>query len=275
MRWDEYRMIEFEDLEGGIRICRLNRPERLNAVNPWLHRELSWLGRDLQADDAVKVAILTGAGRAFCAGGDQKATAEDNPPGRGPASEVRWREAEEIVRGLVALEKPILAMVNGAAMGLGATIALLCDVVIMGKSARIGDTHVNVGLVAGDGGAAIWPLLCGLNKAKEFLMLGTHVYADRALEAGLASYVYEDDELREKTIEHARQFLRMPTYAMRATKATLNRHLRASVELTLEAGLTYEAISARDPDRVEGGAAFKERREPNFTSRMGTWGVRD
>jgi enoyl-CoA hydratase/carnithine racemase len=274
MRWNEYKNIEFEDVGGGIRICRLNRPERLNAVNPWMHRELSWLGRDLQEDDDVKVAILTGAGRAFCAGGDQKATAADTPPSRGPASEIRWREAEEIVRGIVDLEKPIISMVNGPAMGLGATIALLCDVVIMGRSARIADTHVNVGLTAGDGGATIWPLLCGLNKAKEFLMLGTHVTAERALECGLASYVYDDDELREKTIEHARMFLRMPTYAMRSTKATLNRHLRQSVELTLEAGLTYEAVSVRDPDRVEGGAAFRERREPNFTSRMGTWGDR-
>jgi enoyl-CoA hydratase/carnithine racemase len=274
MRWDEYKTIQFEDLEGGIKICRLNRPERLNAVNPWMHRDLSHLGRDLQADDAVKVAILTGAGRAFCAGGDQKASADDIPPSRGPASEIRWKEAEEIVRGIVELEKPIISAVNGPAMGLGATIALLCDVVIMAKSARLADSHVNVGLVAGDGGASIWPLLCGLNKAKEFLMLGTHVYADRALEAGLASYVYEDDVLLEKAVEHARMFTRMPTYAMRATKATVNRHLRESVELTLEAGLTYEAISVRDPDRVEGGAAFRERREPKFTSRMGTWGDR-
>ncbi|MCC7365127.1 MAG: enoyl-CoA hydratase/isomerase family protein [Dehalococcoidia bacterium] len=274
MRWDQYRTIEFEDLPGGIRICRLNRPERLNAVNPWMHRELSWLARDLQEDDAVKVAILTGAGRAFCAGGDQKQTAEDVPPGRAPASEIRWREAEEIVRGLMDLEKPIISMVNGPAMGLGATIALLCDVVIMAKSARIADSHVNVGLVAGDGGATIWPLLCGLNKAKEYLMLGTHIYGERAVEVGLASYCYDDDQLYEKTLEHARQFLRMPTYAMRATKATVQRHLRQSIELTLEAGLTYEAISVRDPDRVEGGAAFRERREPSFTSRMGTWGDR-
>lgn len=274
MRWDQYNNIEFEDLEGGIRICRLNRPERLNAVNPWLHRELSWLGRDLQADESVKVAVLTGAGRAFCAGGDQKATADDRPPEGGVPSEVRWREAEEIVRGLVALEKPIIAMVNGPAMGIGATIALLCDVVIMGKSARIADSHVNVGLVAGDGGATIWPLLCGLNRAKEYLMLGTQIYGERAYEIGLANHVYDDEELYEKTLEHARQFLRMPTYAMRATKATLNRHLRESVELTLEMGLTYEAISTRDPDRVEGGASFRERREPNFTSRMGTWGDR-
>lgn len=274
MNWDEYKTIAFEDLEGGIKVCRLNRPERLNAVNPWMHRELSTLARDLQADNSVKVVILTGAGRAFCAGGDQKATAEDQPPGPAVASEIRWREAEEIVRGLVALEKPIISMVNGAAMGLGATLALLCDVVIMGRSARIADSHVNVGLVAGDGGASIWPLLCGLNKAKEFLMLGTHVYADRAYEAGLANYVYDDEDLYEKTLEHAREFTRMPTYAMRATKVTLNRHLRQAVELTLEAGLTYEAVSVRDPDREEGGASFRERREPNFTSTMGTWGVR-
>ena len=99
MRWDQYKNISFEDLEGGIRVCRLNRPERLNAVNGWLHRELSWLGRDLQQDNDVKVAVLTGTGRAFCAGGDQKATEADQPPGR-VWSEVRWREGEEIVRGL-------------------------------------------------------------------------------------------------------------------------------------------------------------------------------
>jgi enoyl-CoA hydratase/carnithine racemase len=105
-------------------------------------------------------------------------------------------------------------------------------------------------------------------------MLGTHVGAERALEVGLASYVYDDEDLQAKTVEHARQFLRMPTYAMRATKATINRHLRQSIELTLETGLTYEAISVRDTDRVEGGKAFAERRDPNFTSRMGTWGDR-
>jgi enoyl-CoA hydratase len=271
MRWDQYTSIAFEDLEGGIRVCRLNRPERLNAVNGYLHRELSWLARDLQQDDDVKVAILTGAGRAFCAGGDQKANPNEPTPLGRPASEVRWHEAEEIVRGLAELEKPIISMVNGPAMGLGATIALLCDVVIMARSAIIADSHVNVGLVAGDGGATIWPLLVGLNRAKEYLMLGTRITGDRAVEIGLASYAYDDDELYDKTVEHARQFARMPTYAMRATKATVNRHLRASIDRALESGLTYEAISGRDPDRIEGAAAFRERREPNFTSRMGTW----
>lgn len=272
MDWTEYEHIEFEDIDGGIRICRLNRPERLNAVNGNLHHELSHLARDLQADERVKVAILTGKGRAFCAGGDQKAGPEDSVRSRRLPSEVRWREGEEIVRGLADLEKPIIAMVNGPAMGVGATIALLCDVVIMGKSAIIADSHVNVGLVAGDGGQTIWPLLVGLNRAKEYLMLGTRVDADRAYEVGLANHVYEDAELYEKTLEHARQFLRMPTYAMRATKVTLNRHLRQSIDLTFDVGFSYEAISGRDPDRLEGATAFAERREPNFTSRMGTWG---
>lgn len=272
MRWDQYTSITFEDLEGGIRVCRLNRPERLNAVNGLLHRELSWLARDLQEDDAVKVAILTGTGRAFCAGGDQKPNPNEPTPLGRPASEIRWHEAEEIVRGLVDLEKPIISMVNGPAMGLGATIALLCDVVIMGRSAMIADSHVNVGLVAGDGGATIWPLLVGLNRAKEYLMLGSRIDGERAVAIGLAQYVYDDDQLYQRTLEHARQFLRMPTYAMRATKATLNRHLRKTVELTLESGLAYEAISGRDPDRNEAAAAFRERRDPTYTSRMSTWG---
>ena len=153
--------------EGRVAVLTLNRPERLNAVNARMHTELSRIFREAAEDPDCRALVLTGAGRGFCAGGDFKADARTTSN-----QEQTHSEARLIVDSLIELPKPIVAAVNGPAAGLGATLALHCDWVVAAESARIGDTHVNMALTAGDGGAVIWPLLVGVNRAKYYLMTG-------------------------------------------------------------------------------------------------------
>ena len=157
-----YETITIEKRPDGVAVLTLNRPERLNAVNGAMHSELTTIWLDLQADPDVRAAVLTGAGRAFCAGGDFSPSSNMTTKTGLPMIQ----EARRIVDNMLDVEKPIIAAVNGAAAGLGATIALLCDVVIASRNARIGDPHVKMGITAGDGGAVIWPLLVGVNRAK-------------------------------------------------------------------------------------------------------------
>ncbi|MFN0145181.1 MAG: enoyl-CoA hydratase-related protein, partial [Dehalococcoidia bacterium] len=187
LRQEDYETIKIEK-QDGVAILTLNRPERLNAVNGAMHSELSTIFLDVQADPDVRAAVITGAGRAFCAGGDF-----------GPASNMRpksgvsmMQEARRIVDNLLDCEKPIVAAVNGAAAGLGATVALMCDVVIASRNARIGDPHVKMGITAGDGGAVIWPLLVGVNRAKYMLMTGDLIPADEAMAMGLVNRVVDE-----------------------------------------------------------------------------------
>ena len=162
VNYDGYEHIQAER-NGNILTLTLNRPERMNAVNGRMHTELSTIFREVNADNETWAVVLTGAGRAFCAGGDVggMASSESGSNTERRVAEVRG-EAQQIVHSMLDLEKPLVGKINGAAVGLGATIALLCDVVVATEKTRIGDRHVNVGLVAGDGGAVIWPWLVGI-----------------------------------------------------------------------------------------------------------------
>ena len=164
---ERYETLLIDKRENGVAVVSLNRPDRLNAVNGRLHHELSTFTRDAERDRAVKVVVLAGEGRAFCAGGD---FSDDSGAG-----DLSLEEARQIVDHLLELQKPIISAVQGYAMGLGATVALLCDVVVAGKSAVFADTHVKLGIGAGDGGQVIWPLLMGVNRAKWFLMTGERI----------------------------------------------------------------------------------------------------
>lgn len=235
----------------------------VNAVDAPMHRDLSRIFLDAQDDDATDLIILTGEGRAFCAGGDAswfKTQIEDPATFRalGP-------EAKRIVTSLLDLEKPILCRLNGAAAGLGATIALLCDVVIASEKAVIGDPHVKVGLVAGDGGAVIWPQLIGFARAKELLMTGDMLTAQRAEQLGLINHVVPPDQLDAKVGEIAQKILANPRWAVRWTKTTANIPLRALAAQLSDAAVAYETLSNMTADRREAVAAFLEKRTPNLT----------
>ncbi len=263
-RYDDYQTIACAR-EGRILRLTINRPDVLNAVNARMHKELSRIFYDVAADDEADIIVLTGAGRAFCAGGDLdwlQAAADDSALFARIAV-----EAKQIVFGMLDCEKPVICRLNGDAIGLGATIALFCDVIIAAETARIGDLHVNVGLVAGDGGAIIWPQLTGYPRAKEFLMTGKIIDGRQAAELGLVNYAVAAEELDERTDEMARRLEAGPTIAVRLTKAAINVGLKQLAHGMMDASIAYESLTNSMPDHKEGLAAFRERRKPKFSDR--------
>src|SRR3954449_1656206 len=186
---ERYEAIAIDKRDDGVALATLNRPDRLNAVNGAMHNELSRLSRDADADGDVRVLVITGAGRAFCAGGDF------GPDANMGSGNTMFREARMIVDHLLECSKPVISAVNGYAMGLGATVALLCDIVFASRSAVFADTHVSMGIGAGDGGQVIWPMLMGVNRAMYFLMTGERVSAEEAERLGLVNFVVDDGEV--------------------------------------------------------------------------------
>ena len=247
---------------GRVLTLTINRPEVLNAVNAALHEELSRIFYDAAADPAADVVVLTGAGRAFCAGGDIDWMQEaiDRPE----SFEDTAAEAKKIIFGLLDCEKPIVCRMNGDAVGLGATIALFCDIVIAAEGARIGDPHVRVGLVAGDGGAVIWPQLIGFARAKEFLMTGDLIAAPDAARIGLINHAVPAAELDAKVAGIVGKLVNGATKAIRWSKVTANIPLRQLAHSMMDASLAYEVVSNRSADHQEAVAAFREKRKPRF-----------
>jgi len=197
LKQENYDQILIEKHPNGVAVATLTQPHKMNAVDPNMHREVTSLARDVDEDPDVKVLVLTGAGRAFCAGGDFS-------PGRPRFSGPRiFREARQMVDDFLDREKPIITAMNGPAMGLGATIALLGDVIIAGRSAKIGDTHVKVGSGAGDGGQLYWPLLMGINRAKYHMMTGEALSAEEAERLGLVDFVVDDEQLMKTAMDLA------------------------------------------------------------------------
>ena len=249
--------------DGRILTLTLTAPNPVNAVDGAMHRELARVFLDAQDDPDSDLVVLTGAGRAFCAGGD---TAWFKTHIENPASfRAIGPEAKRIVTSLLDLEKPLLCRLNGAAAGLGATLALLCDVIIASDRALIGDPHVKVGLVAGDGGALIWPQLIGFARAKEFLMTGEMISAERAFALGLLNHIVPHEELDQKVAEVAGKILANPKWAVRWTKSAANLPLRALAAQGLDAAMAYELLSNTLADRKEAVAAFVEKRAPQLT----------
>jgi enoyl-CoA hydratase len=261
-RFDSYQRIK-ATRDGRILTLTLTGANPVNAVDGEMHRELARVFLDAQDDEDSDLIVLTGAGRAFCAGGDTswfKTQIED------PASfRAIGPEAKRIITSLLDLEKPIICRMNGAAAGLGATIALMCDVIIASERAVVGDPHVKVGLVAGDGGAIIWPQLIGFARAKELLMTGDLLSAQRAAEMGLINYAVADDQLDTKVAEIAGKILGNPRWAVRWTKTAANIPLRALAAQLLDAAMSYELLSNMTADRREAVAAFMEKRAPKLT----------
>jgi len=260
MDYSRYRFIKVEK-EGKVAIFTLNRPDALNAISLELHEELENIFGDVARDEEVNAVVLTGAGRAFSAGGDVKGMGTP-PEERIRRSPIRY--ARRLIHNLLDVEQPIIAALNGHAMGLGATIALFCDIIIASETAKIADPHVKVGLVAGDGGAVIWPLLCGLAKAKEYLMTGDPLSAVEAERIGLINHVVAPDQVMPKALELAHRLANGPIKAICWTKLACNKRLRDEVNLVLEAGLAVETVSMFTEDHREATRAFAEKRSPVF-----------
>lgn len=261
--YDQYSFVNVAPRDGIV-VCTLNRPEALNAVNRQGHGELEALFGQLAGDTDVRAVVLTGAGRAFCAGGDVKemGTGPDPRPGG-----IFDSGARQLVAKLLSIEQPVIAAVNGDAVGLGATLALLCDVIFMADTARIGDTHIRVGLVPGDGGAVIWPLLVGPSRAKEYLMTGDLIPAAEAERIGLVNHVVPADKVLDEALAFAARLAGGPSLAIRFTKVAIQRTVQQGVLNNLDLSLALEAATGHSRDYVEATTAFGEKRRPVFEGR--------
>lgn len=246
----------------GVATVTMNRPEKKNAVGVKMHAELALIFRELERDPAVRVVVLTGAGTAFSAGGDLEWMQQmiDDPS----IFERTIREAKEIVLSMLDCEKPLVAKVNGHAMGLGATLALFCDVIFATTKARIGDPHVGIGLVAADGGAIIWPQLIGYARAKEYLMTGDPLTAEEAARIGLINHAVAAELLDSTVDAFAMRLARGAQKAIRWTKASVNIGLKQLATAILDTGLGYEAVTNLSADHQEAVTAFREGRSPVF-----------
>jgi enoyl-CoA hydratase/carnithine racemase len=246
--------------DNGVATVTLNRPEARNAISPRMHTQLSEMWPRISADTEIDVIVLTGAGNAFSGGGDVKAMDSGAFKHYGTMT----TEARLIVTTLLEVEQPIIAAINGDAIGLGATIALFCDITVASETARICDPHVRIGLVAGDGGAVIWPHLVGVNRAKEFLMRGSMISGADAVRLGLVNYAVPAGDVVKKANDLARELADGPRWAIRWTKVSVNKMLKESVNLILDTSLAFEEVTMKMPDYQEGTRAFVERRKPVF-----------
>ena len=265
MDFTTYEQIEFTR-DGRVLTIRLNSGQPLNAVSHALHHELGRVFYEAAADPDSDVLILTGHGHAFSAGGDVNwLAAQIRGEGEPFVSESRTMRA--IVHGLLDCPKPVIARVNGDAFGIGASLALLCDIVIAVDTARIADPHVRMGLSAGDGGALIWPQLIGFAKAKHYLLTGDAIDAVEAERIGLISFVKPADEFNAFVANYAAKLARGAQTAIRYTKSTTNLALRDLFNSVFETGAAYEALCRETPDFHEAVTAFQEKRRPVFGRR--------
>lgn len=264
MNYGKYQSIKVAKNEG-IALLTLNRPDKLNAVDRRMHEELAYIFEDLTRDSDVKVVVLTGAGRAFCAGGDISNMEKRAVGDVGNfATDPTFYEAKKTINDLVDMNKPIIAAVNGPAIGLGATLALFCDIIIASKEAKIGDPHVKVGIVAGDGGAVIWPLIVGIHKAKELLMTGNILDANEAERIGLVNKVVPLNDLMPESMRLAKDLANGPVVAIGWTKLVLNKVIKERLNLLLDASLALEGHTFHSRDHQEAARAFIEKRKPQF-----------
>jgi len=261
--YPDYEQLRFEHRGGGVVLVTIDRPEALNAADVRLHRELSEVWGTIDADEQVAVSVITGAGRAFSAGGDLAMIEEMTDSYE--ATLVQWRDAGAVVESMLAAAKPVVSAVNGVAVGAGLAVALLADVSIAGESTRLSDGHARLGVAAGDHAALLWPLLCGMAKAKYYLMTGEFVDGREAERIGLVTRCVPDDEVLPAALHVADALAAGSATAARWTKRVLNHWMRQAAPAFGES-LALEMLGFLGPDAREGLAAVRERRPPDFPS---------
>jgi enoyl-CoA hydratase/carnithine racemase len=242
------------ETDGPVRIVRLARPAQLNAVNEDLHLGLARVFPLLSADADARVAVITGEGRAFSSGGDFDLLSRMGKDRRLRREMIA--EGRELVLNMIHCRVPVVAAVNGPAVGLGCSVVALSDVVYMAESAYLADPHVAVGLVAADGGPLTWPLHTSLLLAKEYAFTGERISAARAREIGLANHVCPDSELLSTALAAARRIASLPRQAVEATKRILNLHLERAVLATIDFAMAAETESFETTELRENVARF-------------------
>ncbi len=255
------------EVADGVATVTLDRPAVLNSFHRPMARELQAVLDELAKRADVRALVLTGAGRAFCAGQD---LAEVVPPDGSPGPEVSAVVAESynpLVRRIAALEKPVVCAVNGVAAGAGANLALACDFVLAARNASFIQSFVNIGLVPDSGGTFLLPRLVGLARAKALTLLGERLTAEQALAWGLIHSVHEPESLLAESAALAAKLAQMPTLALGLTKRALHAALDADLEQQLELERALQGIASKSHDYAEGVKAFQEKRKPKFLGR--------
>lgn len=262
--YEDYQTLEVVR-DGRVVTVSFNRPEVKNATNPRMHQELVRIFPEIGRDPDAHVVVLTGKGTAFSSGGDIDTLRRSiDDPRRWAAA---MREAREILIGLIELDRPVIAKINGHAIGLGATLALMCDIIIARDSALIADPHVKVGLVAGDGGSIIWPMLMGFARAKKYLLTGEPITGADAAAMGLVTEAVPADQLDARVAQLTALLVNSPAVAVRLTKKSINMALRQQIDLMMQAHLDYETTSHLSADHREAVNAFLDKRAPVFVGK--------
>jgi enoyl-CoA hydratase len=260
-RYAGYQRLKFDWPEERILRITMDNPGRLNSADAVMHGELVRVWRDIDEDSRVNAVIIRGAGEAFSSGGDLdlvKEMTEDF----GTLTRV-WKEARDLVYNIINCSKPLVSAMQGPAVGAGLVAGVLADISIAGKTARIIDGHTRLGVAAGDHAAIVWPLLCGMAKAKYYLMLCEAVSGEEAERIGLVSLCVDDAEVQDKALEVARKLAKGSPTALRWTKYALNNWFRMAGP-TFDTSLALEFMGFMGPDAREGLTSLKEKRRPNF-----------
>lgn len=263
MNYEQFQHILFEKRDNNVLWITLNRPEVLNAANNRLHTELVELWRTIDRDPEVNVAVVTGAGRAFSAGGDLQMVTDAYQN----YDEILriLDEARDLVYNMLNCSKPIISAINGPAVGAGLVVALLADISIAAEDARLADGHVRMGVAAGDHAAIIWPLLCGMAKSKYYLMTSDFVDGRTAEKMGLVSLAVPKEELLEKATQVANDLATGPRHAIRFTKRALNQWLLNAGPI-FDHSLALEMLGFFSEDMVAGIDGLRQRKRPSYPS---------
>ncbi|MGH7393052.1 MAG: enoyl-CoA hydratase/isomerase family protein [Candidatus Rokuibacteriota bacterium] len=263
MDYADYKHLAFERRPHGVLLVTINRPEVLNATNDRLHWELTQIWLTIDRDEDTRVAVVTGAGRAFSAGGDLDMVEANATDPKRLANTVR--EASDIVYNMINLDKPIVSAINGVAVGAGLVVALMADVSVIAEDVRFTDGHTRLGVVAGDHAAIIWPLLCGMAKAKYYLLTSDFIDGREAERIGLVSLCVPRDQLMARALDVADKLAQGSQPAIRWTKRSLNNWLRMAGPI-FDQSIALEMLTFMGEDVREGLRAIREKRPPRFPS---------
>jgi enoyl-CoA hydratase len=260
-RFDRYTRLQIEEREHGVMLITLSNPGKMNATDAAMHAELATIFADVHASPEVRAVVVTGEGKAFSAGGDLDWISLQVGDHRRTMSAMR--EGGDIVRTMIECDTPIISAINGVAVGAGLAVALLADISIIDQDTRFTDGHIRIGVAAGDHAVAIWPLLCGMAKAKYYLMTSDFIDGREAERIGLVSKALPAEQVLPEALAIADRLATGPREAITLTKRALNHWLRQALP-NFEASLAYEMLGFLGAEAAEGIAALREKRPPEF-----------
>jgi enoyl-CoA hydratase len=259
--YGSYQRLRFDRPHARVLRVTMDNPGKKNSIDEVMHPEMVRVWQDISRDDSVAAVILTGAGDAFCAGGNFDMV--DQMVSDHAVRMKNLREARDVVYNMINCTKPIIAAVRGPAVGGGLVCAILSDISVVSKTAKLIDGHTRLGLAAGDHAAIIWPLLCGMARAKYHLLMCTTISGQEAADIGLVSLAVDDELVQQRALEIATQLAEGPPTAIRLTKYTMNHWLRMAGPI-FDASLAFEFHAFTGPELAEGLASIREKRKPNF-----------